>query len=182
MNASIKMRLQLMVAVCGACFVAAPVWADTPATAATQQPPKAKSKWVKTAQKHNGSGIQMSYTVPGTLSAGQPATVRLRLSGVTQDDASVKITGPAGVTLASTSSAALGAGFALPRDRTTELVVQVTPSADGLDYLNVFTTQGGRTTAQSVPLQVGSAKPTLKTMGKAETTPSGEKVISLPSQ
>jgi hypothetical protein len=183
MKPSIKLRL-LLAATAAACgLAAAPVRADSPAAPAAQPASKAKAKWIKAAQKHNGSNIQLSYQVPANLSAGQTVAVQLRFAGITQDDASVRITAPAGMQLASANgSAALGTGMALPRGRTTELVLQVTPGANGLEYLNVFTAQGGRSSAQSIPLQVGNTKQALKTTGKPETTPSGEKVISMPSQ
>jgi hypothetical protein len=142
-------------------------------TAATK-----KSSWVKLAQKHNGSGVQVRYSVPASLQAGQAATVRLQFSSVSAEaDATAEIKAPAGVTLSG-----VAAPVTLPRGRTTTVEVQVFAAADGQYFLDVFTTQAGRSSAQSIPLQVGNAKPQLKTTGKAETTPSGEKVISLPSQ
>lgn len=184
MNRTTKFRLNLITAICGSCcaFLAACAWADAP-TPTARPAAKVKAAWITAARKHNGSGVELSYSVPTTLSAGQAAEVQLRFSNVTEDDASVKITAPAGITLASPSSAAaINAGMALPRGGTTVVSVQVTPSADGLEYLNVFMTQGSRSSAQSIPLQVGSAKTQLKTTNKTEATPSGEKVISLPSQ
>ena len=59
--------------------------------------------------------------------------------------------------------------------------LDVVAAADGMVYLDVVTSQGGRGTVQSVPLKVGSGKPLLKREGTLERTPSGEKIISLPS-
>lgn len=137
-----------------------------------------KTTWVKLNQKHNGSGVQVRYNVPAALQAGQPSTVRLRFSTVSDAAGAVaEIKAPAGVTL----SGAAGP-LTLPQGRATTVDMQATAAADGQYFVDVLTTQAGRTSVQSIPLQVGDAKPQLKTTGKPETTPSGEKVISLPSQ
>jgi len=83
------------------------------------------------------------------------------------------------ITLADGSAAT---SVALPRDRETTLELRVTPQADGVHYLDVFTTQNGRSSAQSVALKVGNAVAAMKRNGAAQTTPSGEKIISLPAQ
>lgn len=178
-----QLRLNLITAICGAglALLAPCAWADIPTApvAGHEAKTKAKTAWVTAARKHNGSGVTMSYSVPKVLNAGQMATVQIRLSNVKKNDASVKVTPPASVTL--TGNTSVVTGMALPLGSTT-VTLQVTPSADGLEYLNVFTTQGGRTSVQAIPLQVGSAPPALKTQNKIETTPDGERVISLPAQ
>lgn len=178
-----QLRLQLVSAICGTglALLSTCAWADIPTApvAGHEAKTKPKTTWVTAARKHNGSGVTVSYNVPKVLSAGQTATVQIRLSNVTKNDASVKVTPPASVTM--TGDASVLTGKALPLGSTT-LTLQVTPSADGLEYLNVFTTQGGRTTAQSIPLQVGSAKAEVKNKNKVETTPEGEKVISMPAK
>jgi hypothetical protein len=132
------------------------------------------------AAKHNGSGVRLDYSVPAALSPGRTGSVQLRFSGVSGDDARVEWRAPAG---SSVSSASLGAAtsMALPRGQVTTVLLDVTPTADGMAYLDVFTSQGGRTSAQQVPLKVGSGAVVLKRDGAAQTSPSGEKVISLPS-
>lgn len=178
-----QLRFNLISAVCGVGLTAlAPcVWADASkaqvAGHAAEQ--NTKTSWVTAARKQNGSGVMLRYSVPTVLNAGQTATVQIRFSNVTKNDASVKVTPPASVTM--TGDASVMTGKALPLGSTT-LTLQVTPSADGLEYLNVFTTQGGRSSAQSIPLQVGSAKAELKNKNKVETTPEGEKVISMPAK
>jgi hypothetical protein len=137
-----------------------------------------KTPWVKLAQKHNGSGVQVRYNVPASLQAGQPSTVRLQFNAVSDAAGAVaEIKAPAGVTLTGAAGP-----LTLPQGRATTVALQATAAADGQYFVDVLTTQGGRTSVQSIPLQVGNAKPQLKATGKPETTPSGEKVISLPSQ
>jgi hypothetical protein len=183
MKHTTQLRLNLITAICGAglALLAPCAWADlsTAPVAGYEAKTKTKTTWVTAARKHNGSGVTMSYSVPKVLNAGQMATVQIRLSNVKKTDASVKVTPPASVTL--TGNTSVVTGMALPLGSTT-VTLQVTPSVDGLEYLNVFTTQGGRTSVQAIPLQVGSAPPALKTQNKIETTPDGEKVISLPAQ
>ena len=140
---------------------------------------KAKTAWVHVASKHNGSGVRLAYSVP-SMQPGRTSTVQLQFSGVQGADARVEWRAPEG---ASVTSAVAGSstGVALPRGQVTTLTLDVTPTADGMAYLDVFTTQNGRGSAQSVPLKVGSGKVFLKREGTLQTMPSGEAVISLPS-
>ena len=135
---------------CAAMVASAHAGSDAAATH-----PKAKAKasshWIHAAAKHNGSGIRVSYIVPPGMQPGQSARVKLQFSGVTADDARVEWRGPAG---SSVSSSQLGTAttMALPAGQVTTISLDVTPAADGMAYLDVFTTQGGRGSAQSLPL------------------------------
>ncbi|MEO6362890.1 MAG: hypothetical protein ABIO71_06650 [Caldimonas sp.] len=176
-------KLLLAVAGCGALSLAAHAdgvpAAAAKSTKAAQATPT--SQWTRAASaKANGSGVRLSYNVPLALLPGRTGSVQLQFSGVTGDDARVEWRAPEG---SSVSSAVLGTAtsMALPRGETTTVLLDVTPAADGMAYLDVFTTQGGRTTAQSVPLKVGTGAIRLKREGTLLTSPSGEKVISLPS-
>ena len=167
-------------------LLSAGICISSQAQASTETPPaarhakaKAKTAWVHVASKHNGSGVRLAYSVP-SMQPGRTSTVLLRFSGVQGDDARVEWRAPEG---ASVTSAVAGSstGMALPRGQVTTLTLDVTPAADGMAYLDVFTTQNGRGSAQSVPLKVGSGKVFLKREGTLQTMPSGEAVISLPS-
>ena len=165
---------------CAAMVVSAHAGGDAPAPHPVAKA-KASSHWTRAAAgKHNGSGIRVSYIVPAGMQPGQSARVQLQFSGVTADDAKVEWRGPAG---SSISSAQLGAAttMALPAGQVTTISLDVTAAADGMAYLDVFTSQGGRGSAQSLPLKVGSGKVALKREGTMQTAPSGEKVLSLPS-
>jgi len=170
-----------LIALLGCAAMVASAHAGSDATA-THPAAKARHSphWTHAAGKHNGSGIRLSYIVPAGMQPGQSARVQLQFSGVTGDDARAEWRGPAG---SSVSSAQLGsaASMALPPGQVTTISLDVVPAADGMAYLDVFTTQGGRGSAQSLPLKVGSGKVALKREGTMETSPSGEKVISLPS-
>lgn len=179
------LRLLVVTVGCAGAALAAHADGEPTAMSKTTRTAKADTRAVKAAWvaapagKHNGSGVRVAFRVPANLQPGQAATVDLQFTGVTSDDARAEWRAADGAaTVASTG----GSSAALQRGQVTTVSVSVTPAADGMAYLDVFTSQGGRTTAQSVPLKVGSGRVLLKPSGTAETTPSGEKVISLPSQ
>jgi len=149
----------------GAAFAAA-------ATAATGG--KAAAAASAKPQGKPGSGVTVAHTVPARIGVGETVTVRLRISGVTAaDGATVEVRDPATkVTLLSTQ-------LAQGEQRTVDL--PYTGRSDGMQYLDVTTTQGGRSTVVSVPLAVGSGQVRLKTEGERRTTADGEAVISLPA-
>jgi hypothetical protein len=145
--------------------------------------PKAvkRGAWTLAPAKPQGSGIVLRHDVPARLSVGQTATVRLRFDRVSADGARVELKAPDSVTI-TLADGSVVTSVVLPRERETTLELRVTPQADGVHYLDVFTTQNGRSSAQSVALKVGSTAAAMKRNGVAQTTPSGEKVISLPAR
>jgi hypothetical protein len=179
MHSPQRLRLRALVGLAGALLVGMPALADgiSPHVhRATKQ-----GRWSIAPDKPNGSGVQLRYDVPARLSVGQTATVRLRFDRVSADGARVELKAPDSVTI-TLADGSDAASVALPRERETTIDLRVTPQADGMHYLDVFTTQGGRSSAQSVALKVGSASAAMKRNGQAQTTPSGEKIISLPAQ
>lgn len=153
-------------------------------TIASTNPSTAKSRplgpWVQAPSKHSGSGIRLRYRTPDAVQPGEAITLELQFSGVTAPDAQVELRGPEGSSLSAADGSALSR-VALPVGQTTTVAVRLVPTGDGLQTLDVFTSQAERSSVQSVPVKVGSGRKQLKTQGKLETTPSGEKVISLPS-
>jgi hypothetical protein len=130
------------------------------------------------AAKPNGSGIALRVQAPARVDLGQPATVTLRLAGVDAPDASVEVRAPAGLTITPSPAA-----VALPRGVETTLTLSVVPTTHGVHYLDVFTRQHGRLTAHSIAVSTGTATTQhLKATGTVQTTPAGERVISLPAQ
>lgn len=187
MNGTLPLRRPLAAALVAGCAALAPAAfaldSDAPAaksSAAVKKTP-AKPRWIEAAAKHGGSGIRLRYSVADSVQPGVPADVRLQFSGVETDDASVELRPPHGASLTDAAGNAVRSVL-LPRGSTTTLVLRLTPVADGAQTLDVFTSQGQRLSAQSVLLNVGSGKLDLQKMGKAQTTPSGEKVISLPAE
>lgn len=178
-----SLRLALTAATLGVALVTASAWGQTntntsAAESAGTKAKPAKRTWVPLPRKHGGSGVQVRYNAPATTQPGTPVTVRVQFGTVTKDGATARFRLPAGMSFVGVDPGSV----ALPRGGNTEVELRVLPSADGLHYINVFTVQGGRTSAQSIPVKVGSGQRALKPNGMVQTTPSGEKVISLPSQ
>lgn len=141
----------------------------------------APSPLVRAPAKHGGSGIELRYAVPSTLRPGEVAVVRLQLSGARSDDAKVEVRSDNPAVQLRLAGQPITGAIALDRAGTRTLDVEVS-APDGLQYLNVFTTQEGRFSAHSIPLPVGTGAVQQKSNGIPATTPDGEKIISLPSK
>lgn len=125
--------------------------------------------------KGNGSGIAVAYAVEPSAAAGLPANVTLDFSGVTDPAATVRLTADADLQLgaeeAVSQSLALGQSWR---------VVRPVPASEGVQYLNVFTTQNGWTSAVSIPVVTGKGAAKMQPMGAAKTDASGEAIIAIP--
>jgi hypothetical protein len=120
------------------------------------------------------SGVVVQYGVPDTIAVGETVTLRLQFSGVTAaDGATIEVRDP------STRDTLVSARLFQGEQRTIEL--PYTSRTDGMQFVDITTTQAGRSTVQSVPLRVGSGELRLKPAGKKITTTTGENVISLPA-
>lgn len=148
----------------GAAFASAAAPAGSGKTAAT------------TPAKHGkpGSGVIVTHVVPARIGVGETVSVRLRFSGVTAaDGAAIEVRDPA------TKTTLLSMQLAQGERKTVDL--PFTGRSDGMQYIDVTTTQGGRSSVQQVPLPVGSGQVRLKAEGERRTTADGEAVISLPA-
>lgn len=128
-------------------------------------------------RKSNGSGIEVQFRIDGAARIGEALPIALSFDGVTDTvGARVRFTVDAGLSLppAYAGEFPLQAGAAAPT-----LAVPVTPTSDGLAYLNVFTTQHGVTSVSSVAVQVGKSA-ALKLRGELKSTPSGDKILTIP--
>jgi hypothetical protein len=128
-------------------------------------------------RKSNGSGIEVQFRIDGAARLGEALPIALSFDGVTDPSgARVRFTVDAGLSLppAYAGDFPLSSGPSAPT-----LTVPVIPTADGLAYLNVFTTQHGVTSVSSVAVQVGKAA-SLKLRGDLKTTPSGDKILTIP--
>ncbi|CAN7191195.1 hypothetical protein LJR290_000430 [Variovorax sp. LjRoot290] len=143
---------------------------------ADSKPERSAPKMTAAPAKSNGSGVSVQYRVDGTPQAGSAVSVVLSFDGITDPaGASVRLTAEGGLSL-------VGAGGtqALPAGQATTLTVQVVPSAEGVGYLHVFTTQRGATSATSVPVQVGKAASAMPASDTLKQTPDGDKIRSMP--
>ena len=128
-------------------------------------------------RKSNGSGIEVQFRIDGTARISEALPIALSFDGVMDAaGARVRFTADAGLTLspAYAGEFPLQAGASAPT-----LTVPVTPTSDGLAYLNVFTTQHGVTSVSAVPVQVGKAG-SLKLRGELKSTPSGDRILTIP--
>lgn len=143
---------------------------------ADSKPERSGPKMTAAAAKSNGSGVSVQYRVDGTPQVGSAVSVVLSFDGITDSaGASARLTAEGGLSL-------IGAGGTqpLPAGETTTLTVQVVPSAEGIGYLHVFTTQRGATSATSVPVQVGKTPAALPASGTLKETPEGDKIRAMP--
>lgn len=179
--ASTAVRTRLVLAAAAVVATALPLAAQADGGAkkpgAAQRASASALAWVDAPAKPNGSGIRLRYHVPAAVQPGQRVTVQLEFSNV-KDGAEAQWRLPEGV---ATPLPGQAAAIQLVPGQPNVVSLDVVPAADGMVYLDVVTRQGGRGSVQSVPLKVGSGKPLLKREGTLETTPSGEKIISLPS-
>ncbi|MGI4779851.1 MAG: hypothetical protein ACRYGA_17335 [Janthinobacterium lividum] len=128
-------------------------------------------------RKSNGSGIEVQYRIDGTAHPGATQAVTVGFVGVIpQAGANVRFEADAGLTLPDTYRTAV----AIPDGASASpIVVKVTPTADGLTYLHVFTTQHGVVSVSSIPLQTGP--PALaKSRNDLQSTPDGELLRTMP--
>lgn len=140
----------------------------------TSAPTALGPRLVTAPVKMNGSGVILQHSVAAASRAGETVSLLLVFSGVGSQGAIVKLQPEAGVTVDSPSPE-----WSLPAGRSS-WTVHVTPQATGTAYLNVFITQGGATTAASIPIQVGAPSKSLPPSGRLKETPGGEKMILMP--
>lgn len=125
--------------------------------------------------KSNGAGVQVQYRVDGTPEAGRPVSVVLGFDGIADPaGASVRLTTEGGLVLSGAESSRI-----LPAGQASTWTVEVVPAAAGIGYLHVFTTQGGATSATSIPVAVGKPSETLPASGALKQSADGEKILPM---
>jgi hypothetical protein len=138
--------------------------------------------WVTARQKHNASGLTLRYRTSGGVKLGQRAQVALVISGVTAaDGAQVEFKASDPAMTVTLNGNPVNAPIALAAGGMHRLNVDVANAPEGLHYVTLYLTQNGRTTVSSVPVKVGHGQSLQKANGQVQTTPSGEKIIVLPS-
>lgn len=143
------------------------------ARTATQTPVKKKTSYTSAAMA--GTGVSLAYKISGALKVGSSVTVNIELSSTT--DAEVKITADQGLSMNPATPV-----LRVPAGQTVVQTVNVTPQADGLLYVNVFSSANGRFATKSIPINVGTIAKQQKSSDNTQTTPSGERIkaITLP--
>lgn len=140
-----------------------------------------KSGHAAIGQKANGSGVKLSATTPKSIAIGQATLVTLSFEAPSSDGAVAKVRVPAGVSVTRADGSALG-DIALTRGQATKVDLLVNAQNDGMQFLDVTTTQAGRSSIQSVPLKVGTGALVMKSNGNVITTPTGERIVSMPAK
>jgi post-segregation antitoxin (ccd killing protein) len=160
--------------------LSAPALADgVPAPRHTHKHPTAHraAPMATAARKPNDSGVTLQYRVDGTPQVGRGVPVVLQFDGVSDaDGATVRLRADAGLNISGSDT------LALPAGKRTSTTVTVVSDREGLAYLNVFITQGGATSAMSIPVQTGTAAPVMKSSGELKATPEGDHIISMPAK
>ncbi|SCK36052.1 hypothetical protein VAR608DRAFT_3287 [Variovorax sp. HW608] len=154
-----------------ACASADGVAKSSPARSQAGAPPMKSAP-----MKSSGSGVAVQYRVDGTPEVGTTVRVVLSFDGVTDPaGAALRFTTEGGLAMGATTPAAV----TLPSGQATTITVEVVPSAQGIAYLHVFTTQNGATSATSIPVQVGKAPAALPATGELKQDAAGEKIRSM---
>lgn len=160
----------------------APAQADTSLDTSAKPLTASSASAAGTRTKANASGLTVRYNVPAGLRAGQKAVVQVVISGARASDASVQLAGDSAALSVLTIDGVKPTGpVALAPGAERRMDVEVSASSDGIHYLNVILTQNGRRSASAVALRVGTGSVSMKREGQLQTTPSGERIISLPA-
>jgi hypothetical protein len=147
-------------------------------TAGTPAPLQADARgFAHTTAKRGGSGVHVAYRIEGAAQPNVPARITVELSGVTaQQGASASFSAEEPAWLRSAAALTLR-----PNQRHTA-TLEVTAPADGMYFVNVITTQAGRSSIVQIPVKVGAGAAKREKQGTVQTAPSGERVISLPAK
>jgi len=142
-----------------------------------RQPPAQHRSAPMTAavQKPGGSGVKLQYRLDATPQVGRATPIVLQFDDITEaEGATVRLRADRGLTIHGNST------LTLPKGKRTTATVVVVSEAEGLAYLNVFITQGGASSAVSVPIRTGTAAPALKSTGEMKPVPGGDSIITMP--
>lgn len=134
-----------------------------------------KNGFTSLPSKKGGSGVDIAYRIEGTPTVGSPLTIRIQ----TASPFSVQTTLRAGEGLLLNEPDQVLQSQAGQR---AEHSVTVVPQTEGRFYLNVFSVANNRGGASAIAVQVGKGAVQLKSAGKVQVMPSGERIISVPAQ
>lgn len=164
--------------------IAAPAAMASDTTHLHTKAAKAKPGYTRVAAKKTSSGVSLQYKLLSVPKVGEPLRISVIFDGVTaakganadmKADRELEM-----VTPFSAKTLAKGSSKQAQASNTHEITV--TPQAEGLFFVNVFTEQEGRTGASAIAIRVGDKPLNLPTVGTLKTDANGEKVISMPAQ
>lgn len=174
MKTTYVIGIAMVLAATLACSLAqADVMQSGAARTATQTSVKKKTDYTSAAMA--GTGVTLAYKISGALKVGSPVTLNVELSSTA--DAEVKMIADQGLSMNPATPV-----LRMPAGQTIVQTLSVTPQADGLLYVNVFSTANGRFATKSIPINVGTTAKQQKSSDTTQTTPSGERIkaITLP--
>jgi hypothetical protein len=125
--------------------------------------------------KKGGSGVDVAYRIEGTPAVGSPLTIRIQTAS--SFNAQTTLRAGEGLLLSDPDQV-----LQSPAGQRAEHTVTVVPQAEGRFYLNVFSVANSRGGASAIAVQVGKGAVQLKSAGKVQVMPSGERIISVPAQ
>ncbi len=160
-----------------ACASSGLAWAsgvDVTIGAAVPTMSKADRATAAPRSKANGSGVTVNVTVPEKVAVGQTVTLRFNFNGVGAEGATAEVREPG-------ANGRVLLSVQLPAGREHNADVSYQSPNDGLQFVDVITRQNGRTSVQQVAVPVGSGQAKLKPSGTEVVTPSGERLVTLPS-
>jgi hypothetical protein len=186
MNTTLLHRAATGLLVGATLAASASAWADSSPLPAnkksTAAAPPSAGAWVTARQKHNASGMALRYQTPAAVKLGQRGQVALTIAGVTAPEgAQVEIKGSDPAMTILLNGNPVNAPITLAGGQSRRMDLEVANAPEGLQYVNVFMTQEGRSSVVAIPIKVGHGQLTQKAQGEVQTTLSGEKVIVLPA-
>jgi hypothetical protein len=145
---------------------------------------KAKPGYTRVAAKKASSGIAFQYKLLSVPKVGEPLRISVIFDGATSPNgASAEMKADQALTMTIPFAAkTLAKGNTKQAQASNTHEITVTPQAEGLFFVNVFTEQEGRTGASAIAIRVGDKPLNLPTVGTLKTDANGEKVISMPAQ
>ena len=143
-----------------------------------------KAGYSRVTAKKSGSGVAFQYKLLGKPTVGQALRISVLYDGVTSTaGAKATLRADSGLTMdGSVQEKSLVRGVGKQAQQSNAQEISVTPTAEGLFYVNVFTEQAGRSAAAAIPVRVGDKPLNLPTVGEVKTDASGAKVISMPAK
>ncbi len=126
-------------------------------------------------EKGNGSGITLTSKTAKTIPIGVATLVTLDFGAARFEGAVAQFNVPEGMQVTMADGSAVR-DVALAVGEPTRVDLLVTARDDGLQYLDVTTLQNKRASVRSVALAVGSGVSKLKSAGRTEVMPDGQRV------
>jgi hypothetical protein len=155
--------------------------ADVSSRTTKAEPPAAAGFVQAKIKRGSNTGLTLRYAAPTVMKAGVASALRIEVAGARSADARIELR-PSSPDLSLTQNGIEVREVMLSPGQTHTLELQATASVDGLYHVTVVLHQGGRSAVSAVAMKAGSGTVSMKSEGAVQTTPSGERVISMPAK